>query len=276
MRLTRARSLTPLLIGIALAALCIGIARPAAGVTEEAEIAALFREAEAHEAGGQWSLASSVYHKIMTEHPENALAHYRFGTIQDKLGASGLALKAYRDAARLDPDMKEAHQALEGHYLLLARTARAKGQRAETIEALQQAAEANPKSATAPLELGEELERQGSTEGALQAFQKATSADPDDVTARIKLGEALARRGMHERAASEFQQAVRLNPRNAEAHLGLGIAYAELGQRDKAAASLHQAMRFYVIAGDMEKGMQAEALEQKVKAGKSGGAPAPR
>lgn len=267
MRPTSAHAVAPLLVRIALAALAIEVALPAARAEED--VAALFREAEAHENAGQWSLASSVYHKIMDAHPENALAHYRFGTIQDKLGASDLAMRAYREAVRLDPTLTDARRALEGHFITAGKEARRSGQRAAAREAFEQALEANPTSVTAHLELGEELERQGDLDRALQVYRKATAADPQDATAHRRLGALYARQGLHERAAREFQEALGINPRNADAHRGLGVAYAELGQRDKALAALRQAIRFYVIAGAMDEAMAVEELERKLMAGAS-------
>lgn len=242
------------------------LAAPAFAGKQE-EIDRLFAEAASQETRGEWSLASSNYSKILDKDPENALAHYHLAICQVRVGMNDYAIKHFNEAIRIDPNMQEAREGLEGVYVTRGLLARQSGKRSEALTAFEEAVKANPKSVSAALELGAELEAQGQSERAMEVYGKAAAASPDDATAHAKLGAVFAARGMNDRAAAELETAVKLNPRDAASQKALGYVYAAQGKRDQAAAAFHQAMRQYVIAGDMIGGTEAETLEKKAKAG---------
>ncbi|MCC6849531.1 MAG: tetratricopeptide repeat protein [Deltaproteobacteria bacterium] len=254
-----------------LVAVLLALAVPAFAGKQE-EIDRLFSEAASLESHGQWSLASSNYSKILDQDPENALAHYRLATCQVRVGMNDYAIKHFDEAIRIDPNLKEAREGLEGVYVTRGLLARQNGKRSEALAAFEKAAQANPASATAALELGDELEKQGQPARAEEVYARAASASPDDAATHAKLGAVFAERGMNERAATELETAVRLNPRDAASHKTLGYVYAALGKRDRAVAAFHEAMRQYVLVGDMVGGTEAESLEKKAKAGQPLGA----
>ena len=231
------------------------------------EVARLFSEAAAQESRGEWSLASSNYSKIIDKDPENPLAHYHLALCQVRVGMNDYAIKNFNEAIRLDPNLQEAREGLEGVYVTRGLLARQTGKRGEALTAFEEALKANPKSVSAALELGAELDSQGQSDRALEVYSKATAGAPDDATSHAKLGAVFAGRGMNDRAVTELETAVKLNPRDAASYKALGHAYAALGNRDKAAAAFHQAMRQYVLVGDMVGGSEAEALEKRAKAG---------
>ena len=231
------------------------------------EIARLFQEAASLEAHGQWSLASSNYSKILDKDPENARAHYLLAASQVRIGMNDYAIKHFKEAIRIDPNMQEAKEGLEGVYVTRGLLARQSGKKDEALTAFQEAVAANPGSVSAALELGAELESQGQSERALEVYGKAAAGAPDDATSHAKLGAVFAARGMNDRAVTELETAVRLNPRDAASYKTLGRAYAALGRRDKAAAAFHESMRQYVLVGDMINGSEADVLEKRVKAG---------
>ncbi len=177
------------------------------------------------------------------------------------------AIKNFNEAIRLDPNLQEAREGLEGVYVTRGLLARQTGKKSEALTAFEEALKANPKSVSAALELGAELESQGQSERALEVYGKVAAASPDDATSHAKLGAVFAARGMNDRAVTELETAVKLNPRDAASHKALGFAYAALGKRDKAVAAFHESMRQYVIVGDMVGGSEAESLEKKAKAG---------
>ena len=231
------------------------------------EVARLFAEAASQEARGAWSLASSNYSKIIEKDPKNALAHDHLARCQVRIGMNDYAIKNFKKAIELDPNLQQAREGLEGVYVTQGLLARQSGKRTEALAAFEEGVAANPKSVSAALELGAELESQGQKERAQEVYGRVASAAPDDATGRAKLGAVYAARGMNDRAVTELEAAVRLNPRDAESHKQLGFAYAALGNREKAAAAFHQAMRQYVLVGDMVRGSEAETLEKRAKAG---------
>ncbi|MDW8252035.1 MAG: tetratricopeptide repeat protein, partial [Myxococcales bacterium] len=76
-----------------------------------------FSRALAYESEMRWSEALSEYVEILKRDPTNAQAYYRLGVVQMKVGATADALKSYHEALRLNPQMPEALQALEGYYI---------------------------------------------------------------------------------------------------------------------------------------------------------------
>lgn len=244
----------------------LALAAPAFAGKQE-EIERLFTEAASQETRGEWSLASSNYSKILDKDPENALAHYHLAVCEVRVGMNDYAIKHFQEAIRIDPNMQDAREGLEGVYVTRGLLARQSGKRGEALTAFEEAVKANPKSASAALELGAELESQGQSERAMDVYGKAAAASPDDAATHAKLGAVFAARGMNDRAATELETAVKLNPRDAASQKALGYVYAAEGKRDKAAAAFHEAMRQYVIVGDMIGGTEAETLEKKVKAG---------
>lgn len=252
---------------IVLAMLILVQTAPPALAANSEEIARLFQEAASLESHGQWSLASSNYSKIIDKDPENPRAHYLLAMAQVRIGMNDYAIKNFKEAIRLDPNLREAREGLEGVYVTRGLLARQAGKKSEALAAFEEAVAANAGSVSAALELGAELESQGQGERALEVYGKAAAASPDDATTHAKLGAVYAARGMNERAVSELETAVRLNPRDAASYKVLGRAYAALGRRDKAAAAFHESMRQYVLVGDMIGGSEAEALEKRTKAG---------
>lgn len=253
-------------LSIALALSILTFTPPAFAMSSE-EIGRLFAEAQSQESRGEWSLASSNYSKIIYNDPQNSQAHYRLALCQVRVGMNDYAIKSFKEAIRLDPNMQEAREGLEGVYVTRGLLARQSGKKSEALAAFEEGVAANPKSVSAALELGAELDSQGQSERALEVYGKAAANAPDDATSHAKLGAVFAARGMHDRAVAELETAVRLNPRDAASHKALGFEYAALGQRDKAAAAFHQSMRQYVLVGDMIGGTEAETLEKRAKAG---------
>jgi tetratricopeptide (TPR) repeat protein len=123
------------------------------------EIARLFSEAASQETRGEWSLASSNYSKIIDKDPDNPLAHYHLAMCQVRVGMNDYAIKNFNEAIRPDPNLQEARDGLEG--LRDARLARPPDRQEErALAAFEEAVKANPKSVSAALELGAELESQ--------------------------------------------------------------------------------------------------------------------
>jgi tetratricopeptide (TPR) repeat protein len=233
----------------------------------------LFTRAQGFENEQRWSEAFSTYAEILKRDPTNALAHYRLGTVREKLGAMDDALRSYQEALRLNPGLSEARRALEGYYVNQGIAFRRNNQSEEALRAFQHALSLNPSSAGTHFELGQEFERRGQADEAIKAYREAIRLDPDKSAAHARLAAVHATQGQHERAAQEFQEVLRLNPQDPAAHHGLGVAYGALGQRDQAIASLQQAVRFYLIAGQRDKAEPAYELQKKLMAEK---APTPR
>jgi len=230
------------------------------------DVNALLARARELESQKQWSAALAVYEDILEDDPTNTTALYRRGVGRDSIGATEMAIASYKEALRHDPNMKEAREALEGHYVTQGYSARAAGRRDDAIAKFRQAVEANPDGHTGRLELGQELEARGDLSGAAAEYEAAARAHSDDATAHARLAAIAAKQGSHERAAREFAEVVRLTPRDPVGHRGLAVAYEALGRRDDALAATQQAIRFYMLKGLEDKAIEMTRLESKLLA----------
>jgi Flp pilus assembly protein TadD len=225
-------------------------------------------EAQRYEAQGQWNLASSVYMDILEDDPKNAEAAYRLGVVRLRLGADDLARDALVQALALDPQHAGARSALEGYWVSRGLKARAGGNHAAAATDFRAATQANPKSATAWLELAEELQLSGDLDGAIAALRDASRAAPEEYDPPARLGTLLARQGKHAEAVEAFRTAVGRNPRAAETQEALALSYQALGRRDDALAAIKEAIRQYLLAGNETQAIAAERVERELAAGK--------
>jgi tetratricopeptide (TPR) repeat protein len=228
------------------------------------DIQALFNQAQGFENEQRWSEAFSTYSEIIKFEPQNALAHYRLGTISEKLGATENAVRSYQEALRLDPNQGDARRALEGYYVNQGVMLRRNNQLDDAARMFQQAITLNPSSANAHFELAQVLEQRGQANEAVAEYQAAVKADPDKSAAHARLAAAYASQRQYDNAAQEYQEVLRLNPQDPAAYHGLGVAQNELGRKDEAITSLQQAVRFYLIAGHRDKARPAYDLQKKL------------
>jgi tetratricopeptide (TPR) repeat protein len=243
---------------------------------EAVDIQALFTRAQGYENEQRWSEAFSIYSEILKFEPNNALAHYRLGSVSEKLGATDNAVRSYQEALHLDPGQNDARRALEGYYINQGVMLRRSNQLDEAARMFQQALSFNPSSANAHFELGQVFEQRGQADDAIREYQEAIKVDPDKSAAHMRLAQVYTKQGQQENAVKEFQEVLRLNPQDPIAYHGLGVAYNELGQKDQAITSLQQAVRFYLIAGQRDKAQPAYDLQKKLMAEKAPPPPAAR
>ncbi len=240
------------------------------------DVESMFADARRYESQKQWSMALSMYEKILDDHPDNATALYRRGVVRDSIGATDMAIASYKEALRHDPNLTEAREALEGEYVTKGYAARSAGRHDDAIAAFREGVQANPGGRTARLELGQELEARGDLGGAAAEYLAAVRAHPDDAAAHARLAEVSAKQGNHERAAKEFEEMVRLTPRDPVGQRGLALAYEALGRRDDALAATEQAIRCYMLKGLEDKAIEMTQLERKLMAAGARLHPTPR
>lgn len=229
----------------------------------------LFLKAQKYEHEQQWSEAYSTYAEILRHHPDNAQAHYRLGVVNAKLGSLDSALRSYKEALRLSPELGEARVALEGYYTNQGITQRRNNQLDEAVLSFREALTYNPSSANAHFEFAQTLEQRGQKAEALPEYQEAVKLDPSKSAAHVSLAKAYTAQGQHEQAIAAYQEVLRLNPEDPAAYHGLGVAYYELGRKEQALPALQQAVRFYLLAGQRDKAQPAYDLQKRLLAEQS-------
>ena len=217
-------------------------------------------------ARGQMLIDAPQFARVPRE--EAASAWSIVGIAKARLGDSGAAVNAFRQASMLDPHREE-------YWLNLTRELM-EVNREEAIAAAQEALKSNPKSYALNLRLGAaylSLDRYAESES---VFRQLVAAGDPLPTSYVGLAQVLLRTGRAEEAVSEladaekklgpsflisyfqglalsragrpaeaisaFQDAIRLSPNNSEARLGLGEAELTAGHNKEAIADLQKCL----------------------------------
>jgi len=201
---------------------------------------------------------------------EAASAWSLMGIAYAHLGQGDRAVRAFRQAAVLDPAQEE-------HWLNLTRELMELQNYSDAISTVREALTANPKSYALHLRLGAANLSAGRYAEAESAFRDLVAAGDPLPTGYVGLAQVLMRTGRAEEAAVElaaagqklganfliayfqglalnragkhadalpaFQEAVRLNANSTEAHFGLGKTQLALGRVGEATAELEKALR---------------------------------
>jgi tetratricopeptide (TPR) repeat protein len=216
--------------------------------------------------------------QMLIEAPESAGAPGRYvasawsvvGIAKARVGHSGAAVDAFRQASKLD-------SAREEHWLNLTRELMELNRNAEAISATQEALNSNPESYALHLRLGAAYLSSDRYSEAESIFRQLVAAGDPLPTSYVGLVQVLLRTGRAEEAVSElvaagmklgpnflisyfqglaldraaqpakamvaFQDAIRMNPSSSEAHLGLGKTELLLGRNKEAVAELQKCLQ---------------------------------
>ncbi|MBD0669167.1 hypothetical protein BU198_00155 [Streptomyces sp. CBMA156] len=115
-------------------------------------------------------LAESIFRQVLTLDPGNKLAWYNLGVVAQQNNRSAEALTAYDSALRTDPAYQPA---LFNKAILLG-----PDDTDQAVSILRRIVAADPKAATAHLNLGYDLAKQGRRGEAEESFRTAVRTDP--------------------------------------------------------------------------------------------------
>jgi tetratricopeptide (TPR) repeat protein len=136
-------------------------------------------------------------------------------------------LKAFQEAAALDPKLQIASLNQGIALLNLARIEPAKG-------LLEAAGKNSPNDPHAWFSLGLLYKNSDNPQGSVDAFRHVTEIDPNDADSWYFLGAALAQLKQYPQAIDAFQHALKLNPLHASGEFGIARAYQQSGDAAKA------------------------------------------
>jgi len=142
-------------------------------------------------------------------------------------------LKAFQDAATLDPKLEIARLNQGIALLNLTRIDPAK-------QSLEEAVKRDPNDPHAWFNLGLLYKNSDNPQGAVHAFRHVTEIDPNDADTWYFLGAAYAQVKQYPQAIDAFQHALKLNPLHASAEFGLARAYQQSGEAAKARENLQK------------------------------------
>ena len=171
---------------------------------------------------------------------ERAEAEIHRGQALLKLQNNALALQAFQQAIKLDPDLAPADDGLGISFCRLGRLpeARSAFSRAKTLD---------PKNPGYPFSLGICEATQGASgqEAALDAFERAGRLDPKNAGIQLQIGSTLQTLGRHREAVAYFQRALELDPKLFAAYNNLGVSLSVLGEFDRAVELYQQAIKLH-------------------------------
>jgi tetratricopeptide (TPR) repeat protein len=212
---------------------------------------------------GQYAEAELEYRAAIQLEPENADL---WAGLSDALGSQlkwEEAIKAAREAVRLDPRNETAHV-----YLGIALRENAPCGISRLIEDSWKAAIAGR---TEQINVSAYDCREADLNGSILEFREAIRLNPDDEWAHYQLGYALDLTGNLDAGIGEYDEALRKNPNYAQAHFALGNDLGQKGDLDGAIIETRAAVRLGVknsifhagLARWLEKrGDQEEALSE--------------
>ncbi len=165
-----------------------------------------------------------------------ASEHNNKGISLGNLGLFDDAIKEYKEALRIDPELEEAYANM-GNALF------GKGLLDEAIKEYKEALKINPELAKAYANMGNAYADKGLTDDAIKEYKEALRINPEYAAAHTNLGSTFAKKGMVDEAIKEYKEALRINPEYAEAHSNLGVAYVDKGLTDDAIKEFQQTLR---------------------------------
>jgi Flp pilus assembly protein TadD len=252
-------------------------------LSQSSDILRLFTQAKAHRQAGRLHDAEALYRQILTlqdNHlealqdlggllcllgnpvegevlfskwvalkPDNPVAHYNLGMVQETLQAFSEAKSSYEMAVALAPNFAEVHNNLGDLAIEQDQFSEAQQHFQKAISLKPNFAEAHCGLGYALLQLGRQQNTQDSIVKAETHFRKAVSLKPDFADGHYYLGSALLELGMDQgnlsqltEATAQLHKALTLQPALNKVRLSLGAALTEMGQFSAARICYDQAI----------------------------------
>jgi tetratricopeptide (TPR) repeat protein len=170
-----------------------------------------------------------------------------------------LAVEAYNQAVKLNPDLAEAWFKLGIAYSLIEKEREIESVNNQEIE---ETPTPTPSRKSKKEQVIRTKDSEKAFEKAVVAYKKFLAKNPDDDIAHFNLGRAYNKLDEDEDALKSLRQAVKLKPDNTEYQTELGAILIKLAQYDEAVKVLKKALEL-----DPENS-EADELLEKAEAGK--------
>lgn len=157
----------------------------------------------------------------------DAADHYHKGLTYDTLGLIDKAIKEYKKALEMNPNIPEAHYNLGYDYHIKNKMLD------EAIKEYNEAIRLNPRYAEAICNMGTALNDKGLPEEAIEQYKKSIRIKPS-YSAHYNLANVFLEKRLYDEAINEYKNAIRLKPIDAKSHYNMGIALNEKGYFNEA------------------------------------------
>jgi tetratricopeptide (TPR) repeat protein len=165
---------------------------------------------------------SELLKRLVEVAPNSVWVHLAFAQVHESGKHYDYAVSDYRNALRIDPQLRGGHFNIGRDLLLSGET---ELHRKQALKEFEQELALNPQNPNAEYELGEIYRRAGQLQQALEHFSKAVEYSPDFEDGQIGLGRTLIGLDKPREALPHLLEAVRLNPHNEVSHFLLARVY---------------------------------------------------
>lgn len=172
--------------------------------------------------------------EVLRLEPENAVAHYLFGTLLAQLGRYAEAVTSYDRATAINPDHAEAHN---NRGISLCNL----GRFDQGVASFDQSLARQPSAADVLSNRGMALMYLKRPEDALASFDAALGVQPTYIQALMMRGTILQSLGRSEEALSTYDKAVGMRP-SPELHYNRAMVLADLSRFTDALGALDDAL----------------------------------
>lgn len=152
-----------------------------------------------------WVDSETLFNHTLAVTRNNGIAHLNLGVALEESGHPTEALKEYREAARLEPDLAQVHNNL-GNLL------RSQGQIADALAQYREGLRLNPKAPLVHDNIGTMLVQLGQYSEGMRQYAEAAKLAPDDPRTHFLMAKAWLQQERPQEAIAEFRRALDLDP----------------------------------------------------------------
>ncbi len=174
-----------------------------------------------------WANSMALWEDAESKSPEKPRTHFNLAEAYQLAGRLPEALREYRHALEIKPDIHAAYSNMAA--ILLDR-----GQFDEAEEVLLRVTELAPDFTDGFVNLAVLYLRRSDPDRALEAVNRALTINAESVPAHLNKGDALTLKGEYALAVESYERAASLRPDVSLSQLKLGLAYDRLGDREAA------------------------------------------
>jgi tetratricopeptide (TPR) repeat protein len=198
-------------------------------------------------------LSNEVYMRLMKVAPHSARTYQVMASVAAADGNWQDAIKAYRQALRVDPELQGVH--LQIAVLMLTHSHQPDSWQKAVAE-LKEELKVDPASAQAEYEIGEAYRKHDQMQQAIEAFRRSLQLNPAAVPTRIGLAKALQSLGKKQDALNILMPAQKAAPDDPDVHFLLAQLYRALGRAAEARSQIvtFQRLQKAKHAGTQEMG----------------------
>ena len=185
-------------------------------------------------------LAAGALAELAREAPQSARLHQVTAELLVNEGDFPRAVRQYREALSIDPNLSGANRSLA---LAILNSDPDDALTSEAEQALHREVALNPRDAESLYQLGEIAWRRGQSATAREHYANAVKMGPRFAEGHIGLAKALLADGKANEAADHLRVAVEIDPDNETAHYRLAQAYRQIGRVEEASKELEEFRR---------------------------------